>query len=67
MVFSDGLATVSVYIEKRAHEDDSLNGLSSMGAMNAYGLMVDGYQVMVVGEVPPATVRMIAHSLGRAG
>lgn len=67
MVFSDGLATVSVYVEKRAREDASLNGLSSMGAMNAYGLMVDGYQVMVVGEVPPATVRMIAHSLGRAG
>ncbi len=66
MVFSDGLATVSVYIEKRAHEDASLAGLSSMGAMNAYGLMVEGYQVMVVGEVPPATVRMIAHSLGRA-
>lgn len=66
MVFSDGLATVSVYIEKRAHEDASLNGLSSMGAMNAYGLMLDGYQVMVVGEVPPATVRMIAHSLARA-
>jgi negative regulator of sigma E activity len=38
-----------------------------MGAMNAYGLMVDGYHVMVVGEVPPATVRMIAHSLERAG
>jgi sigma-E factor negative regulatory protein RseB len=65
MVFSDGLATVSVYVEKREHKDDSLNGLSSMGAMNAYGLMVDGYHVMVVGEVPPATVRMIAHSLSR--
>jgi sigma-E factor negative regulatory protein RseB len=67
MVFSDGLATVSVYVEKRGHQDDNLNGLSSMGAMNAYGLMLDDYQVMVVGEVPPATVRMIAHSLGRAG
>lgn len=66
MVFSDGLATVSVYVEKREHQDDSLSGLSSMGAMNAFGLMVDGYQVMVVGEVPPATVRMIAHSLSRA-
>lgn len=66
MVFSDGLATVSVYVEKRDHQDESLNGLFSMGAMNAYGLMVDGYQVMVVGEVPPATVQMIAHSLGRA-
>ncbi len=67
MVFSDGLATVSVYVEKRVHQNDSLNGLSSMGAMNAYGLVVDGYQVTVVGEVPPATVRMIAHSLERAG
>lgn len=67
MVYSDGLATVSVYVEKRGHQDDSLSGLSTMGAMNAYGLMVDGYQVMVVGEVPPATVRMIAHSLERAG
>ncbi|MGD8312943.1 MAG: MucB/RseB C-terminal domain-containing protein [Gammaproteobacteria bacterium] len=67
MVFSDGLATVSVYVEKREHQDDSLNGLSTMGAMNAYGLSVDGYQVMVVGEVPPATVRMIAHSLERSG
>jgi sigma-E factor negative regulatory protein RseB len=67
MVFSDGLATVSVYVEKREQQDESLNGLSSMGAMNAYGLMVDGYHVVVVGEVPPATVRMIAHSLSRNG
>jgi sigma-E factor negative regulatory protein RseB len=58
---------VSVYVEKRKQPDDSLNGLSAMGAMNAYGLQVDGYHVMVVGEVPPATVRMIAHSLSRAG
>jgi sigma-E factor negative regulatory protein RseB len=67
MVYSDGLATVSVYVEKRDDQDESLNGLSTMGAMNAFGLMVDGYHVMVVGEVPPATVRMIAHSLSRAG
>jgi sigma-E factor negative regulatory protein RseB len=66
MVYSDGLATVSVYVEKRNQQDDSLNGLSTMGAMNAFGLMLDGYHVMVVGEVPPATVRMIANSLSRA-
>lgn len=62
MVFSDGLATVSVYIEKRPRHG-GLTGLSAMGAMNAYGIMLGEHQVMVVGEVPPATVRMIAHSL----
>ncbi len=66
MVFSDGLATVSVYVEKAESVQDPLIGLSGMGAMNAYGVLRDGFQVTVVGEVPPATVEMIATSLRRA-
>lgn len=65
LVYSDGLATVSVYVEKPASPDDIVRGHASMGAMNAYGAVVDGYQVTVVGEVPPATVRMIARSVSR--
>jgi sigma-E factor negative regulatory protein RseB len=65
MVFSDGMATVSVYVEKALPDTDPFTGLSTMGAMNAYGAVVDGYQVTVVGEVPPATVRMIATSVQR--
>jgi negative regulator of sigma E activity len=34
-----------------------------MGAMNAYGAIVDGHQVVVVGEVPEVTVEMMAHSI----
>ncbi|MGA7801177.1 MAG: MucB/RseB C-terminal domain-containing protein [Gammaproteobacteria bacterium] len=67
MVYSDGLATVSVYIEKPDSDDrDRLRGASSMGALNAYGGTVDGYQVTVVGEVPEATVSMIGRSVRRA-
>lgn len=63
MVFSDGLATVSVYVEKALPGTDAFTGLSSMGAMNAFGVLVDDYQVTVVGEVPSPTVRMIATSV----
>jgi sigma-E factor negative regulatory protein RseB len=66
MVFSDGLATLSVYIEKVKSEAEAFLGLSSMGAMNAFGAVVDGYQVTVVGEVPPATVQMVAASVQQA-
>ena len=65
MVFSDGLATVSVYVEKLADDKAAVSGLSSMGAMNAYRIAVDGHQVTVIGEVPRATVQMIARSVSR--
>lgn len=64
MVFSDGLATMSVYVEKLGPDDKVFQGLSNMGAMNAYGAVVDDHQVTVIGEVPPATVQMVASSVG---
>ena len=63
LVYSDGLATVSVYVETASADDNPLTGLSSMGAMNAYGAIVDGHQVVVVGEVPEVTVEMMARSI----
>ena len=65
MVFSDGLATVSVYVEKLAQGQAPVTGLSSMGAVNAWRALVDGYQVTVIGEVPRTTVQMIARSVRR--
>ena len=64
-VFSDGLASVSVFIEKLGSVEDRLEGTSSMGAMSAYGRVMDDYQVTVVGEVPLATVRGIGESVTR--
>jgi sigma-E factor negative regulatory protein RseB len=66
MVFSDGLATVSVYVEDAGSVRLPLVGHSGMGAMNAYGVQLDDHQITVVGEVPATTVKMIATSLQRA-
>ena len=65
MVFSDGLATVSVYVEKLAANSKAFTGLSNMGAMNAYGTVLDDHQVTVVGEVPAATVQSMAQLVSR--
>lgn len=63
-VYSDGLASVSVFIEKSDDEDkDDLFGGSHMGAVNAHGRNLNGHHVTVVGEVPHATVKMIGESV----
>ena len=61
-VFSDGLATLSVYIEKVGAEG-GLHKESKMGAVNVFGTQISGHQVTVVGEVPAQTVRDVAGSI----
>jgi len=65
MVFTDGLATVSVYVEKVMANETAFTGLSNRGAMNAFGSVLGDYQVTVVGEVPAATVQSVARSVAR--
>lgn len=62
LVYSDGLASVSVFIEKSEDAEKHLQGVSTMGAVNAYGNQVDDYSVTVVGEVPVTTVQAMAQS-----
>ncbi len=62
IVFSDGLASVSVFIEKQG-KSGPFNGVSQRGAMNAYIASVDDYQVVVVGEVPLETLELIGESV----
>ncbi|MGD8910541.1 MAG: MucB/RseB C-terminal domain-containing protein [Chromatiales bacterium] len=54
-VFSDGLGSLSVFVES-ADRDDGLSGASRLGAINAWGGRVQGYQVTAVGEVPAVTL-----------
>ena len=65
MVFTDGLATVSVYVEKVMANETAFTGLSNRGAMNAFGSVLGDYQVTVVGEVPAATVQSVARSVSK--
>jgi sigma-E factor negative regulatory protein RseB len=65
-VYTDGLASVSVFIEPLGEQDDMpLKGASRMGAVHAYGMMDNDHQITVVGEVPGATVKRIARSVER--
>ena len=66
-VFTDGLASVSVFVEPPDAGDMPLEGLSRMGAVHAFGLTRRGYHVTAVGEVPAVTVKRIARSVERAG
>jgi sigma-E factor negative regulatory protein RseB len=64
LVYSDGLATVSVFIEAAATNADVQDGFSNAGSTNAYSLTLrDGRKVTAMGEVPRQTVRTIASSL----
>ena len=62
LVYSDGLASVSVFIEKNQGANKHLLGVASMGAVNAFGRSMDEYFVTAVGEVPVKTVESMAQS-----
>jgi len=63
LVYSDGLATVSVFIEDPKTKSEVSEGFSKMGSTNAFSLTLRGRKVTAVGEVPRQTVRTIASSL----
>jgi sigma-E factor negative regulatory protein RseB len=54
-VLSDGLASLSIFVEA-AGQDEALQGVSHLGAVNAWGGERQGYQVTAVGEVPAVTL-----------
>ena len=67
LVFTDGMASVSVFVgigrdPNRAQHDDA----ARLGNSSAYSTTVQGYRVTAVGEVPPDTVRAIALSIRTA-
>jgi sigma-E factor negative regulatory protein RseB len=78
LVYSDGLATVSVFVEVQqsgapgadpssAAPAPPMLGLSRVGSGFAFSTVVQGYQVTAVGEVPAKTVEFIAHSVKSSG
>jgi len=79
LVYSDGLATVSVFVEAErdatpASTDKSgvaaeppMQGLARVGSGFAFSTVVQGHQVTAVGEVPAQTVEFIAHSVKSSG
>ncbi len=67
MVFSDGLAGISVFIEKVGELAHFHSGLAGQGAVHVYNRIVGDSLVTVVGEVPARTVIQVADSVRYAG
>ncbi len=63
MVFSDGMASVSVFIESAKEKQTLPVGRSRMGPVNVYSSFVNDTYITAIGEVPASTVRMIAQSM----
>ena len=61
IVYSDGMATVSVFIAEK--DERKYAEKSNVGASNTYSIQQGDFQITVVGEVPAATVRRIATSM----
>ena len=64
LVYSDGLVAVSVFIEPAGSAPHPV-GMSRQGGINIVIRQQDDKLVTVLGEVPAATVRQIAHSVAR--
>ena len=64
MVYSDGMAALSVFIEPMAGRSEPVRpGLSSLGAFHIYTREVANHIVTVVGEAPATSVQRIANQV----
>jgi sigma-E factor negative regulatory protein RseB len=64
VVFSDGLAAISVFIEP-AKATAAESAVSRMGAMHVYHRSMHDYQAVVMGEVPAAAVKRLGDGIER--
>lgn len=63
LVYSDGLAAVSVFIEPLQAGREAGPGLASLGAIHIYTREVANHRITVVGEAPAASVERIANAV----
>lgn len=62
ILFSDGFSSVSVYVDKSG-VDHVVSHHKQWGAISSYSRLVDGYQITVLGAVPPKTVQSIGDGI----
>jgi sigma-E factor negative regulatory protein RseB len=63
IMYSDGLANVSVFIEPLKNDNPVRS--SQVGSSNSFSIQYGDYQITAVGEVPADTVQNIATSMRR--
>ena len=73
LVYSDGMASVSVFVEVQTRTQRTTapgtsqpaptSATARVGSSSAFSTVIDGHKVTAVGEVPPETVKFIANSV----
>lgn len=63
LVYSDGVASVSVFIEPDPTSGPGEGAASRVGADSVYSRLADGWRITAMGEVPPQTAEMIARAV----
>lgn len=63
IIFSDGIASISLFIEPLTKGKHPKTGHMQIGSTNVCANVINGYQITVVGEVPAATVMQIAKAV----
>ena len=63
LVYSDGLATISVYIESISADSDTQAGVNRLGTTHAFSRISDDMLITVVGDVPAITVKFIGNAV----
>lgn len=64
-VYSDGLAAFSVFISPNSQAAGVSEGIEVMGAISVMKRAVEGHEVVVMGDLPPAAIRRFAEGIGR--
>ena len=62
-IFSDGLSSVSLFINPIPKGEKSRVGETQVGSSHIFARVMNGNQIMVVGEVPQATIKKISNSI----
>ncbi|MGE0357743.1 MAG: MucB/RseB C-terminal domain-containing protein [Burkholderiales bacterium] len=65
LVLSDGLATMSVFVEPIAGAQRSAEVTSADGALSVYRMPMGEHLVTVLGEVPPEAAQQVGRSVAR--
>jgi len=62
-IFSDGLSFVSLFVNQIPKGHKSRVGVTQVGSSHIFARVMNGNQIMVVGEVPQATIQKISNSI----
>ena len=63
LIYTDGLAMVSIYVEKLNQQPDNMQAHQILVGLILTQFLHGGYQITAVGEVPKSTVKLMADSV----